>query len=232
MLQLLVILRICCVPLPWMPSCPLEVSSCKQDEPCQWGDRDSHNPGQKYCMSTVVAETLKQIFERHVICNMGAEGASQIWKVGGVWTKKIMWFGFIISWLLSEIKLRLMGDIREHGNKVWEIGKNPLKQTSMGLSAFWILPSWKLCPIDSLGFMFTWNISRSFPMNKMISVLKWLKKEGVSNFASYLGATLLCHLTASLERHTVAPRDTQNIHHEDKISTVRTTLCWFSHKSL
>lgn len=27
-------------------------------------------------MSTVVAETLKPIFERDVICNMGAEGAS------------------------------------------------------------------------------------------------------------------------------------------------------------
>lgn len=58
----------------------------------------------------------------------------------------------------------------------------------------------------------------------MKSVLKWLKKEGVSHFASYLGAKLLCHLTAPLERHTVAPRDTQNIHCEDKFVLLLTQV--------
>lgn len=74
MLQLLVILSICCVPLPQMPSCPLESPAVSRmshvSEVVEAVTTHAH------CMSTVVSETVNTIFERNVMCNMGAEGAS------------------------------------------------------------------------------------------------------------------------------------------------------------
>lgn len=223
MLQLLVILRICCAPLPWMPSCPLEVSSCKQDDPCQWGGGGSHNLRQKYSVSRVVAETLKTIFERDIICSMGSEGASL-----GASLRFLRWVmpgpkrdcGLSLSSADYCLKLSSGSWISEG------TGTGSRKQVripwSKSLSPFWPLSSWKLCPTDSLGFMFTWNISRRFHRDKIIFVLKWLKKEGVSHFASYLGATPLPPHWKGTQWHQETP----------KISAVRTRFCCFSHNPL
>lgn len=96
----------------------------------------------------------------------------------------------------------LVGNTRGDGDKVWEIGKNILKQIQPRF--FWILPSWMWCPVDPLGFTFTLTLSRRSHMAKIKSILKCLKKDGVSHPASYLGATPLFHLTTPQEQCPVA----------------------------